>query len=78
MKTLILTLKAILLWLTAIVILTTISSIESLYNEGFLYLFGILAINIICLLACIYNIDKKEFLLLSGYTFFNKTDKIEE
>lgn len=72
MDTLKLILKGILLWITALVVISTIASIDIILNTNIHCLYIIAALNIALILLCIVFITEEEFNKLSGYNWFNK------
>ena len=70
--------KGILLWVSALIILLSICSIDSIINKGYSWLFGIIVLNIMLILACFNTITEEEYKIVSGYNIFNKTLKLDK
>ena len=78
MKSIKLILKGILLWVSALIVLLSVCSIDSIINKGYGWLFGIIVLNIMLILACFNTITEEEYKIVSGYNLFNKTLKLDE
>ena len=78
MKSVKLITKGILLWVSALIILLSVCSIDSIINKGYGWLFGIVVLNIILILACFDTITEEEYKIVSGYNLFNKALKLDE
>ena len=78
MKSIKLIAKGILLWVSALIILLSVCSIDSIINKGYGWLFGIIVLNIMLILACLYTITEEEYKIVSGYNLFNKTLKLDK
>ena len=78
MKSIKLIAKGILLWVSALIILLSICSIDSIINKGYGWLFGIIVLNIILILACFNTITEEEYKIVSGYNIFNKALKLDK
>ena len=78
MKSIKLIAKGILLWVSALIVLLSVCSIDSIINKGYGWLFGIIVLNIMLILACLYTITEEEYKIVSGYNLFNKTLKLDE
>ena len=78
MKSIKLITKGILLWLTALVVLLSVCGIDSIADKGYGWLFGIIVLNIMLILACLNIITEEEYKIVSGYNLFNKTLKLDE
>ena len=73
-----LVLKGILLWITTLMVLLSVCSIDSIADKGYGWFFGIIVLNIILILACFDTITEEEYKIVSGYNLFNKTLKLDE
>lgn len=73
MKTIKLAIKGIFLWITAIIFILSIC----INNVSFLTLLSIIAINTLFISICIAFINKREFIILSGYYWFNNLINIK-
>lgn len=78
MKNIKLVLKGILLWISTLVVLLSVCSIDSIADKGYGWLFGIIVLNIMLILACFDTITEEEYKIVSGYNLFNKTLKLDE
>lgn len=78
MKSTKLILKGILLWISTLVVLLSVCSIDSIADKGYGWLFGIVVLNIMLILACFYTITEEEYKIVSGYNLFNKALKLDE
>ena len=78
MKNTKLILKGILLWISTLVVLLSVCGIDSIADKGYAWLFGIVVLNIMLILACLYTITEEEYKIVSGYNLFNKTLKLDE
>lgn len=78
MKNIKLVLKGILLWVSALIVLLSICSIDSIADKGYGWLFGMIVLNIMLILACLYTTTEEEYKIVSGYNLLNKTLKIDE
>lgn len=65
------TVKGILLWITAISIAVSLSSIDFLINKGITTLLEVLILNILLVRAC-SHITVREIVTLSGYKWLYK------
>ena len=70
--------KGILLWISTLVVLLSICGIDSIADKGYGWLFGMIVLNIMLILACLYTITEEEYKIVSGYNLFNKTLKLDE
>ena len=61
-----LTLKAILFWYTAIILILTIAGIDSIVEKGFYHLVAMFIINIGLIILCKLNITADELYVISG------------
>ena len=73
-----LTFKGILLWVSILIVMLSVCSIDSIADKGYGWLFGIVILNIMLILACFYTITEEEYKIVSGYNLFNKTLKLDE
>ena len=78
MKSIKLITKGILLWVSALIVLLSVCSIDSIINKGYSWLFGIIVLNIMLILACFNTITEEEYKIVSGYNIFNKTLKLDK
>lgn len=78
MKNIKLILKGILLWVSALIVLLSVCGIDSIADKGYGWLFGIIILNIMLILACFDTITEEEYKIVSGYNLFNKTLKLDE
>ena len=78
MKSIKLILKGILLWVSALIVILSVCGIDSIINKGYGWLFGIIVLNIMLILACFNTITEEEYKIVSGYNLFNKTLKLDE
>ncbi len=73
-----LVLKGILLWITTLMVLLSVCSIDSIADKGYGWFFGIIVLNIILILACFDTITEEEFKIISGYNLLSKMLKLDE
>ena len=78
MKSTKLIIKGILLWISTLVVLLSVCGIDSIADKGYGWLFSIVVLNIMLILACLYTITEEECKIVSGYNLFNKTLKLDE
>lgn len=78
MKSIKLIAKGILLWLTALVVLLFICSIDSIIDKSLFWFAITLAINIELILACLIYITKDEYKIISGYNLLSKMLKLDK
>lgn len=78
MKSIKLILKGILLWVSALIVILSVCGIDSIADKGYGWLFGIVILNIMLILACFNTITEEEYKIVSGYNLFNKTLKLDE
>ena len=64
--------KTVLLWLTAIIIMLSICSADSLMSKGYIWFFGVVILNITLILICISRISEDEIYKISGYNWLNE------
>lgn len=71
-----LTLKAILFWYTAMTLVLTIASIDSIVEDGFSHLVAILIVNIGLIILCKLNIKQDDIPIITGTKWIvNKLSK---
>ena len=70
--------KGILLWISTLVVSLSICGIDSIADKGYGWLFGIVILNIMLILACFNTITEEEYKIVSGYNLFNKALKLDE
>lgn len=69
-------LKAILFWYTAILLVLTIASIDSIVEDGFSHLIAILIVNIGLIILCKLNIKQDDIPVITGTKWIvNKLSK---
>lgn len=73
-----LVLKGILLWITTLIVLLSVCSIDSIADKGYSWFFGIIVLNIILILSCFDTITEEEFKIISGYNLLSKMLKLNE
>ena len=78
MKSIKLITKGILLWVSALIVLLSVCGIDSIINKGYGWLFGIIVLNIMLILACFNTITEEEYKIVSGYNIFNKALKLDK
>ena len=78
MKNIKLILKGILLWVSILIVMLSICSIDSIADKGYGWLFGIIVLNIMLILACFYTITEEEYKMVSGYNLVNEAFKLDE
>ena len=78
MKSTKLILKGILLWISTLIVILSVCGIDSITYKGYGWFFGIIVLNIMLILACLYTITEEEYKIVSGYNLFNKTLKLDE
>lgn len=78
MKNIKLILKGILLWVSILIVMLSICSIDSIADKGYGWLFGIIVLNIMLILACFYTITEEEYKIVSGYNLVNEAFKLDE
>lgn len=66
MKTIKLTLKTILFWYTAILLVLTIASIDSIVEKGFGHIVAMSIINIGLIILCKLNIKQEDLPIITG------------
>lgn len=78
MKSIKLTLKGILLWVSALIVILSVCGIDSIADKDYGWFFGMIVLNIMLILACLYTITEEEYKIVSGYNLFNKTLKLDK
>lgn len=78
MKSIKLVLKGMLLWVSALIVLLSVCNIGSIVDKSFGWFFGMVVLNIMLVLACLYAITEEEYKIVSGYNLLNKTLKLDE
>ena len=78
MKSIKLILKGILLWVSALIVILSVCSIDSIADKGYGWFFGTIVLDIMLILSCLYTITEEEYKIVSGYNLFNKTLKLDE
>ena len=78
MKSIKLVLKGILLWVSALIVLLFVCNIGNIVDKSFGWFFGMVVLNIMLILACLYTITEEEYKIVSGYNLLNKTLKLDE
>ena len=78
MKNIKLILKGILLWVSILIVMLSICSIDSIADKGYGWLFSIVVLNIMLILACFYTITEEEYKIVSGYNLVNEAFKLDE
>ena len=70
--------KGILLWVSALIVLLSICSIDSSADKGYGWLFSMIILDIMLILACFYTITEEEYKIVSGYNILDKAFKLED
>ena len=70
--------KGILLWLTALVVLLYICSIDSIIDKSLFWSTITLAITTELVLACLIYITNDEYKIISGYNLLSKMLKLDK
>ena len=78
MKSIKLILKGILLWVSALIVILSVCGIDSITYKGYGWFFGMIVLNIMLILACLYTITEEEYKIVSGYNLLNKIFKLDE
>ena len=73
-----LTFKGILLWVSILIVMLSVCSIDSIADKGYSWLFGMVVLDIILILACYYTITEEEYKIVSGYNLVNEAFKLDE
>lgn len=69
--------KGILLWVSALIVLLSVCSIDSIADKGYGWFFGMIVLDIMLILACFYTITEEEYKIVSGYNILDKAFKLE-
>ena len=78
MKKFKLILKGILLWVSTLIVILSVYSIDSITYKGCGWFFGMIVLDIMLISACFCTITEEECKIVSGYNLFNKTLKLDE
>ena len=78
MKSIKLIAKGILLWLTALILLLFICSIDSIIDKSLFWFTIALAITTELVLACLIYITEDEYKIISGYNLLSKMLKLDK
>lgn len=78
MKSIKLILKGILLWVSLLIVILSVCGIDSIAYRGCGWFFGMIVLDIMLILACLYTITEEEYKIVSGYNILNKTLKLDE
>ena len=78
MKSIKLILKGILLWVSELIVILSVCGIDSIADKGYGWLFGIIVLNIMLILACFYTITEEEYKIVSGYNLVNEAFKLDK
>ena len=78
MKKFKLILKGILLWVSTLIVMLSVCGIDSITYKGCGWFFGMIVLDIMLILACLYTINKEEYKIVSGYNLLNKIFKLDE
>lgn len=78
MKSIKLILKGILLWVSVLIVMLSVCGIDSITYKGCGWFFGMIVLDIMLILTCLYTITEEECKIVSGYNLFNKTLKLDE
>ena len=70
--------KGILLWVSALIVLLSVCSIDSIADKGYGWLFSMIILDIMLILACFYTITEEEYKIVSGYNILDKAFKLED
>lgn len=70
--------KGILLWVSALIVLLSVCSIDSIADKGYGWFFGMIVLDIMLILACFYTITEEEYKIVSGYNILDKAFKLED
>ena len=70
--------KGILLWVSALIVLLSICGIDSIADKGYGWLFSMIILDIMLILACFYTITEEEYKIVSGYNILDKAFKLED
>ena len=78
MKSIKLILKGILLWVSTLVVVLSVCSIDSIADKGYGWLFGVTVLNFTLISACCHTITKEEYKIVSGYNLVNEAFGLED
>lgn len=78
MKSIKLILKGILLWVSILIVMLSVCSIDSIADKGYGWLFSIVVLDIILILTCYNTITEEEYKIVSGYNLVNEAFKLDE
>lgn len=78
MKSIKLILKGILLWVSTLVVILSICSINSIADKGYGWLFGVVVLNFTLISACYHTITEEEYKIVSGYNLVNEAFGLED
>ena len=56
----------------------SVCGIDSITYKGCGWFFGMIVLDIMLILTCLYTITEEECKIVSGYNLFNKTLKLDE
>ena len=73
-----LTFKGILLWVSILIVMLSVCSIDSIADKGYGWFFGMIVLDLILILACFYTITEEEYKIVSGYNLVNEAFKLDE
>ena len=73
-----LTFKGILLWVSILIVMLSVCSIDSIADKGYGWLLGMVVLDIILILACYHTITEEEYKIVSGYNLVNEAFKLDE
>ena len=73
-----LTFKGILLWVSILIVMLSVCSIDSIADKGYGWFFGTIVLGIMLILACFYTITEEEYKIVSGYNLVNEAFKLDE
>ena len=78
MKSIKLILKGILLWVSLLIVILSVCGIDSIAYKGCGWFFGMIVLDIMLILACLYTITEEEYKIVSGYNLVNEAFKLDE
>ena len=78
MKSIKLILKGILLWVSTLVVVLSVCSIDSIADKGYGWLFGVIVLNFTLISACCHTITEEEYKIVSGYNLVNEAFGLED
>ena len=78
MKSIKLIFKGILLWVSLLIVILSVCGIDSIIYKGCGWFFGMIVLDIMLILACLYTITEEEYKIVSGYNILNKALKLDE